>query len=142
MNQAQSVNPFAAKATLVGEEDRMNFLPFYFGTRYMLAGEAAVYDSLKFLTGGGYSGGYWNFYEVDSGTFYMAPKSADSFVLSSPNGNEATVSADAAGLTATLWALHALAEQTQSQEFADMHSLLYAYASKHAEFASIEAVID
>ena len=51
-----------------------------------------------------YGGGYWLFYTLDNGGFYMAPDSDGKFQVISPNGWEGFMSADAFGITVCLFA--------------------------------------
>jgi hypothetical protein len=73
---AQTVEDNAVTASLVTGEARPDFLPFYFGTRRMLRGEALVYGWMKRLCKS-YDGGYWHFYTLSNGGFYMAPDRSD-----------------------------------------------------------------
>jgi hypothetical protein len=57
------------KAVRVPESKRMNTLPRYFG-RQLMMGEALVYQSLQSVCDA-YSGGFWNFFELSNGGFYM-----------------------------------------------------------------------
>jgi hypothetical protein len=58
--------------TRVPDEERMNTLPSHFG-RHLLTVENAIYGWLRELSRE-YSGGYWHFYELSNGGFYMAPE--------------------------------------------------------------------
>ena len=69
-NQAQELIPLAA--VLVDDEHRLDFLPTYFGPRLMMRGEALVYGWMRRLAEG-YNGGFWNYYTLTNGGFYMAP---------------------------------------------------------------------
>src|ERR1022692_1022899 len=92
-------------ATLVGEAERLNFLPRFFGERFMLLGENAVFDWMGKLSED-YNGGFWNFYTLSNGGFYMAPAGRDVMQISvDGNGFDGTLSADAAGIVATIFAL-------------------------------------
>ena len=76
-----------------------------------MLGEPLVYAWLDRLSAD-YNGGQWDFFELSNGGFYMAP------VMPGPlridvHGNyySGTVSADAAGVIATLFALGQLAAE-------------------------------
>lgn len=142
MSDSQSVNAYAANATLVADEQRMDFLPFYFGVKLMIVGEAYVNQFMRDLSEGQYTGGYWNYYEVSSGTFFLALKSDERFTLTSPSGQTETMSAEAAGIVCTLYALGRLAALVGKEEFVDMYHLLIAYSSNHPESTAIRALID
>ena len=91
-------------ARLVPDGERMNFLPKAFGSRLMLRGEISVYNWLDRLSQE-YSGGFWHYYEIPNG-FYMAPADYETLHIVWPmNWCDRTMSADAAGIVATLYAL-------------------------------------
>jgi len=142
MSDSHAVNPYTATATLVDDDKRLDFLPFYFGVKMMIVGEAYVYQFMRDLSEGQYTGGYWNYYEVSSGTFYLALKGDERFTLTSPSGQTETMSADAAGIVCTLYTLGRLAALVGKEEFVDMYHLLIAYSSNHPESTAIRALID
>lgn len=135
-------------AVLVPDSMRVHFLPYYFGMRHMMRGEAIVFGWLGHLCEK-YSGGEWAFYELDNGGFYMAPKLSGVLVLScNGNGNQATVTADAAGIIATLFALsqlmielHGTADD-QDEPFIKAYCALSDFAAAHVECAEISNLID
>jgi hypothetical protein len=95
--------PGIVTATLVSDEQRMKTLPFYFGAK-LTAAEMLVYQLMGTLCPG-YSGGYWAFYALSNGGFYMAPTTDDRFTIKVDcNGYAGEMSADAAGVTACLFA--------------------------------------
>lgn len=51
-----------------------------------------------------YDGGFWEFYKLSNGGFYMAPASDEQFSVSADNGYEGSMSGDALGITACLYA--------------------------------------
>jgi len=90
-------------ATLIScDELRLEFLPTFFGVRYMMAGERHAYAAMGRLSSE-YNGGHWNFYTLSNGGFYMAPRikeiKLDEF---------GTVSGNAAGVAATMFAINRL----------------------------------
>jgi hypothetical protein len=130
--------------TIVPDARRLAFLPRHF-QKYMLAVEGAVYSHMRQLCSS-YSGGYWNYMDISNGGCYMAlAVAADGLVtLSVPgNGFEGTMSADAAGITVTLFALSNLAFQYPSAEvLADHFHMLREFALEHAEASKILSAID
>ncbi|MDT8844009.1 antirestriction protein [Paraburkholderia fungorum] len=58
-------------SSVVPDELRLNVLPRYLG-RHFLQGEALVYDWAARLCPT-YDGGFWNFFTLSNGGFYMAP---------------------------------------------------------------------
>ena len=70
----------------------------------------------------------------------MAPTDSQCFVAE--NGNEETISGDAVGIVATLFALHALVCKMESVALLEKYELLLDYAKCHAEARHIFKVID
>lgn len=128
-------------ARLVPDHERMAFLPKYFGNRLMLRGEISVYGWLDRLAEG-YRGGYWHYYEIPNG-FYMAPAGYDKLRIEWPmNWCDRNMSADAAGIVATLYALNELCSQYQIDDLIEKFHALRDFASEHAEANAIFAAID
>ena len=128
-------------ANLLPEESRMGFLPAFFG-RAMMIGEGLVYCWMRNLSED-YQGGYWDYFKLSNGGFYMAPRTSKKFrVLVAGNYFEGELSADAAGIVATLYALCELANRTASDRIVDLYHLLRDYASEHPDAGQIFAAID
>lgn len=128
-------------ARLVPDGERMNFLPKAFGSRLMLRGEISVDNWLDRLSQE-YSGGFWHYYEIPNG-FYMAPADYDKLRIVCPmNYFERDMSADAAGIVATLYALCELCNQYRSDDLAEKYHTLRDFAGEHAEANAIFAAID
>ena len=120
---------------------RMQILPRYFG-RHMTVAEAMVYRSLEFLCQE-YSGGYWEFYELSNGGFYMAPVTDRRMrIQCAGNGFDGEMSADAAGVVACLMAFNALVWKTRDEHFEHLFYCLREFASDHPESCAISAAID
>lgn len=129
-------------AQLVAESDRMKMLPKYFG-RYMMAAESMVYDFARMLVPT-YDGGYWKFYELSNGGFYMAPDIEPATVCSD-NGSTEVMSPDAIGITVCLYVYSHASFRFQSdphETFARHYHMLREFASTHAESEAIVAAID
>ena len=127
-------------ATIVPEHYRLGFLPRHFG-RYMMQVEAAVFGHMGNLCPA-YSGALWQFYDLSNGGCYLAPDRG-AYALAAPNGYEGTLSADAAGLIASLYTFSHLAFKFQSVEvFSDRYHQLREFAIEHAEVQAILAAID
>ncbi len=128
-------------ANLLPEESRMGFLPAIFG-QAMMIGEGLVYCWMRNLSED-YQGGYWDYFKLSNGGFYMAPRTSKKFrVLVAGNYFEGELSADAAGIVATLYALCELANRTASDRVVDLYHLLRDYASEHPDAGQIFAAID
>jgi Antirestriction protein len=138
-----SASPISA--TLVAEGQRLNFLPKHFGPHY-LVGETAVYNAMKQLCAS-YNGGFWDFIELSNGGFYMRlspPGEASkpmSISVEVGNGYSGEMSADAASIVATLFALNGLAFQGY-EDLSDKYYLLLDFAAFHAERREIFQAID
>lgn len=129
-------------ATVVSDDERMTFLPRFFGGRLMMYGEALVFDTMRRLSPK-YRGGLWKFYTLSNGGYYMAPHVETPMHLSvSGNWFEGELSGDAAGIVVTLFALSALSIETHIERIGDLFHLLRDYAIEHAEARSILAAID
>jgi hypothetical protein len=125
----------------VANDERMQMLPRHFG-RDMLTVEYAVYAFMRKLTSE-YRGGYWTFFELSNGGFYMAPEGETTFHISvDGNGFDGSMSADAAGITACLFALSHLSFQISNGSIANHYHQLRDFALEHAEAGAILAAID
>ena len=92
-----------------------------------------------------YCGGYWHFYELSNGGFYMAPDDDVNFTVVSENGFKGTMSADSLGITACLYSYSHLSfsdDRKLSEMFARHYHLLREYLFEHAEVKAILAAID
>ncbi|WP_322075526.1 antirestriction protein [Burkholderia cenocepacia] len=138
-------------AAVVPDAQRFEFLPAMFGKSLMLYGEVLVFKWMERLSpyhAGGlshYNGGDWNFHTLSNGGYYMAPTTpARMRVVVHGNGFDGFMSADAAGIVATLFALCQLAstECEAGQRFAELYHALRDYVGDHAEAAFIFRAID
>ncbi len=91
-----------------------------------------------------YKGGYWDFYALSNGGFYMAPRSTGTFSISSANGFEGQMSADALGVTACLYAYSSLSfvDSAFAETCANQYHLLREYMFEHPEVRGILAATD
>ena len=129
-------------ATLLADQQRLNFLPRHFG-RQMMAVEQHLYSRLSELSSD-YTGGYWNFYDLSNGGCYLAPTAPERLrIVVQGNDFEGTMSADAAGITATLFTLSELSFRFQRAEvLGNRFHQLRDFAADHAEAALIFRAID
>ena len=129
---------------LVPEHDRSDFVDALFGLNFPLQLEPYVFAVASELSSD-YRGGFWNFYSLDNGGFYLAPNDDDPFSVCCPNGYEGTMSADALGITACLYAysrLSFIAGDTVACIYARQYHALREYAVDHVEAAAIIAATD
>ena len=139
MNEPQHVEAIIT-ATQIAPENRLNTLPTFFPTCFMQF-ENTVYTVMDKICEN-YSGGFWEFYELSNGSFYMAPDMDESCSISVPfgNGYEGTMSAEAAGITVCLYAYCFIAETHSAM--ADHYWRLRDFANNHAEASAIFQAID
>lgn len=130
-------------ATLVPESRRLDFLPALFGINRLIAGETIVYDFMDRLSPLDYDGGFWTFHELDGQPLFLAPTSKPRFRLVwEDNGYQGEVSAEAAGIVVTLFALSHLSFRFQDDRFSEAYARLYDFAADHPEAAEIFQAID
>lgn len=140
MNHAQAV--VSIDPTLVAESDRLSTMGNIFGA-HAVTFQSYAFDALKRLAGEQYTGGYWHFYRLDNDGFYMAPSHDQEFHLSNPdNYFDGSVTPDAAGIIASLFALNRLCNRTRIDEHIELYYALRAYCHQHPERRQIFKAID
>ncbi len=127
---------------LVAEEQRTDVTADRFGVYFPLQLEPFVFSMASRLSED-YGGGYWEFYTLRNGGFYMAPDSGR-FQVTSENGWEGCMSADAFGITTCLFAYSNLSFGSGqfAETCADQYHLLREYMMDHAEAGAILAATD
>ena len=128
---------------LVAEEQRTNVTADLFGIYFPLQLEPFIFSQASRLSED-YGGGYWLFYTLDNGGFYMAPDSEGQFQVISPNGWEGFMSADAFGVTAVLFAYSSLSFGSGqfAETCAEQYHLLREYMMEHEEARAILGATD
>ncbi|QIM47953.1 antirestriction protein [Pusillimonas sp. DMV24BSW_D] len=128
-------------AKRVEDEKRMDFLPSAFGTQY-LRGEMLVFSWLRELSSD-YQGGYWHYYWLSNGAFYMAPYIESRLRLVWANNFfDGEMSADAAGIVATFYGLNHLIAITHEDMLIERYHGLRQYVDQHPESSLIWRAID
>ena len=128
-------------AALVPDHERLHTLPRHFGS-HLLVAESAIFDWLRDLSPD-YEGAYWHFYELSNGGFYMAPDVGGRFRIEvAGNGYRGCMSADAAGITACLFAYSHLSFRFRDGPFGEHFAWLLDFAADHAEASAILAAAD
>jgi hypothetical protein len=92
-----------------------------------------------------YTGGYWDFYTLSNGGFYMSPCSDETFNVSCENGFEGRLSGDTLGIVVCLYAYSHLSFGTESQftdTCAQQYHWLREYALEHDEAGEIFSAVD
>ena len=87
---------------LVPEARRMSVTGKYFGLHFPLQIEPVIYGITEKMAED-YDGGYWDFFTLSNGGFYMAPAGDYVFHVICDNMFEGDLSADALGITSTLY---------------------------------------
>ena len=128
---------------VVPESERMSVVDKLFGIGYVLQLEPTVFRFAERLAAD-YYGGYWQFYALRNGGFYMAPRMDTIFDVCCENGFEGKLSANALGLAACLYAYSHLS--FGGDAFADLCGNQYHFAREfmfqHPEARSILRAVD
>jgi hypothetical protein len=128
-------------AKIVKGYRRMEMLPRYF-EQLDLYVERGMFDRMRWLSDD-YNGGYWEYYELSNGGFFMAPTRPEKLkILVVTNYYEGTVSAEAAGIIACLFAYSEMSHVHRSDNLAGHYHLLREYAFEHPEAEEIFAAIN
>ena len=131
------------RATIVPEQRRPEFLPSLFGRSLLIVAENAVYSLMERLSPLDYGGGFWDFFEHGGIPLFLAPQSKSRFRITGEiTGFQGEVSAEAAGIIATLFVFSHLSFQYQSEHLFGGYGRLYAYSADHPEAAEIFQAID
>ncbi|MGL5680129.1 MAG: antirestriction protein [Plesiomonas shigelloides] len=132
---------------IVPEQARLDFWPQYFGAipQWVLL-ESQAFAWLDRLCDD-YNGGFWDFYTLSNGGAFMAPdsdeNSEEKWSLFNPmNGNEAEVSAEAAGIIVCLLTYSHHAYRTENSAMIEHYYRLREYALVHPESGQILSIID
>ncbi|MBB5408582.1 hypothetical protein HDG34_005637 [Paraburkholderia sp. HC6.4b] len=139
--------PAGIVAKLVPESRRLRFLPKMLGKFLWPVAENLVYSCAAKLSPE-YAHGAWNFYELSNGSFYLAPRAPERMTLRiEGNQFDSTMSADAAGITISLFVLNRLIWTIHEQggnydPQVEQYYALREYAKQHAEGGLILRAID
>ena len=130
--------------TLVPEDQRLAITEKLFGTWFPLRIEPVVYTFAERLSRD-YKGGYWEFYTLSNGGFYMAPSCDRPFHVICENQFEGDLTADAFGITTCIYTYSNLSFSAPDA-FADIcndqYYWLKDYALEHPEMEAILGAID
>ena len=128
---------------LVPEDRRADHADEIFGLDFPLRLEPTVFTFADRLSPD-YRGGYWQFYGLSNGGFYLSPDADISFEVVSENGYRGRMSAEAFGITVCLYAYSHLSfgHDEFARKCASQFHLLREYALDHAQVAAILAAID
>ena len=115
-----------------------------FGLNFPMKLEPLIFNLTDHIADN-YSGGYWDFYTLSNGGFYMSPCSDEPFNVSCENGHEGRLSADAMGIVVCLYAYSHLSFSGQNgfdEICAEHYHLLREFALDHDEAGGIFSAID
>lgn len=130
-------------ATMLPDEQRMNFWPRCFGyVRQWVFLEPQVFSWLD-LWSTGYQGGIWAFHTLSDGGAFLTPPERDHYHLfNAGNGNEVTLTTEATGISVCLmtWSHHAC--RTRCDVMTEHYYRLRDYALTHPESHAIMRITD
>ena len=132
MNTQASLLPVTRE--LVPDDQRLDVVERLFGMAFPLQLEPVVYGITDSMAQD-YEGGYWDFFTLNNGGFYMAPAEDRTFHVKCQNMFEGDLSADALGITACLYAYSNLSFSLSdiAREYARHYHLLREYSMEHPE---------
>jgi len=131
------------KCTPVATANRVSVTQALFGLYFPMKLEPLVFTLAGHLSDD-YNGGYWEFYSLSNGGFYMAPTSDKLFSVCCDNGYEGTLSGDALGIAVCLYAYSHLsfADGEFAENCAEHFHWLREFMLDHAESGAILGAID
>ena len=131
------------KRTLIKEADRATHTADLFGVHFPLHFEPLVYATANSLSPD-YKGGYWDFFALSNGGFYMAPTGDNRYHVVCENGFEGELLADAFGVTVCLYAYSQLSFSGMliADMCAQQYHWLREYVLEHPEVDGIMAATD
>ena len=128
----------------ISSSQRIKHTADLFGIRFPVNIEPAIY-SIAGNIATEYDGAYWEFYSLSNGGFYMAPSLTKLYQVSCINGYEGSLSADALGITACLYAYSHLSFSSNTafaEICANHYHWLRVYMLEHTEACAILSAID
>lgn len=128
-------------ANLVTDDDeKMEFMPRHLG-KHLMRGQIIPFEWAERLSKD-YKGGSWKFYDLSNGSWYTAPAGDKKYnVQQNMNGYEGVMSADAFGITATIFTIGQLM-QGGDEKLITAYYALMDFADQHDESAAIFGAID
>ena len=130
--------------TLLEGEERISHTEALFGLTFPLKLEPTIYGITDRIAPA-YCGGFWRFWRLGNGGFYMAPDSEARYQAHCMNYWEGELSADALGIVSCLTAYSHLSfggPEEFAWDCAKHYHLLREYVCEHAEVAGILGAID
>ncbi|MGV4201071.1 antirestriction protein [Citrobacter murliniae] len=145
LTSAANESDFKLTVKQVPDEQRPAFWPQHFGSiPQWITLEPRIFAWMDRFCDE-YSGGIWSFYTLSNGGAFMAPD-ADSenkwHLLNSMNGNDAEMSAEAAGIAVCLIEYSHHACRTECDAMTAHYYRLRDYALQHPDAQAILRIID
>lgn len=120
---------------------RLKCLPAICG-HSCVALEHTIYDMMGAMSDD-YDGGFWNYFSLSNGGFFMAPTAPAFLTINSPNGYVATVTAETAGIVACAMAYsHLSFREHDGHRFAEAYAHLSDYIFQNKDAGVIRAILD
>lgn len=145
LSDTENATPLTA--TLLPDEQRVDFWPQYFGAiQQWITLEPHIFAWMDRFCAD-YCGGIWNFYTLSNDGAFMAPEpdgdDDEKWTMFNPmNGNGAKMSAEAAGITVCLIAYSHHACRTGCDAMTEHYYRLRDYVLNHPECNAIMQIID
>ena len=130
--------------TLIDTSDRTSFTADLFGDAFPLKIEPFIFH-IAGTQAQSYNGGYWDFFKLSNGGFYMALDADERYQVSCPNYYRGELSGDALGIVSSLCAYSHLSfsgDLPFAKNCAKHFHLLRDYAGGHSEAVAIFGAID
>jgi len=123
------------------DNERLDFLPNVIGPRF-LQYERLIYTYMD-KASKDYHGGFWDYYSLSNGGFYMAYNAEKSLSMSwEDNYFEGVMGADSASIGINLMVQNAFAWEVNAERFTPLYHTLRDFAAQHEEAAFIFRFID
>ena len=123
------------------DNKRLDFLPLHTGKAF-LQYEQAIYHHMD-TASEDYSGGFWDYYTLSNGGFYMAWDAEKTLKMENlGNYFDEEMSAEAASIASNLMVQNAFAWQIEAERFSEYFHQLRDYAIQHPEAGKILGFID
>lgn len=138
------MNTTSITRQLVADNQRLHVTEHYFNLHFPLAIEPSIYTFADRLSAD-YTGGYWHFYTLSNGGFYMSPMADKPFQVNCDNGYEGALSEEAFGIVCCLYAYSHLSFSNKTglaETCARQYHWLRDFALEHVESVAILAAID
>lgn len=129
---------------LLTHAERIQYPAQLFGAYFPFHVEPVIYHMASYISDQ-YNGGRWDFFKLSNGGFFMHPDSATPFHVVTDNYFQGTLSPEAFGITACLYAFSHLSfsdDPALAALCGEQFHLLREYALGHPESAAILVAID